>query len=59
MQKLYINGVLVGSVKGYRKRGGGVEAWSFLMDGGFYVSVEIANIKVFTSSGDLEIITYG
>lgn len=59
MQKLYINGALVGSVKGYRKRGGGIDAWSFLMDGGFYVSVEISNIKVFTSSGDLEIITYG
>ena len=56
---MHINGALVGSVKCYRKRGGGIDAWSFLMDGGFYVSVEISNIKVFTSSGDLEIITYG
>ncbi len=59
MQNLYINGRIVGKTTGYRKRDGNIEAWSFLMVGGFFVTVEIANIKRFTSSGDIEIITYG
>lgn len=59
MQNLYINGNLIGKVRGYRKRGGAFEAWSFLMVDGFFVTVEFANIKRFTSSGDLEITTYG
>lgn len=59
MQNLYINGNLIGKIRGYRKRGGEIEAWSFLMADGFFVTVEIANIKRFTSSGDCEITTYG
>ena len=59
MQNLFINGNFVGKVKGRRKRGGEIEAWSFLMDGGYFITVEMSNIKLFTSSGDLEIITFG
>ena len=59
MQNLYINGNFIGKVKGYRKRGGAIEAWSFLMDGGFFVSIQMSNIKTFSSCGDLQIITFG
>lgn len=59
MQSLYINDKLIGAVKGYRRRGGAIEAWSFLMEDGFFVTVEIANIKHFDSCGDLKIITFG
>lgn len=59
MQNLYINGAFVGKVKGRRKRGGDIEAWSFLMDGGYFITVEMANIKLFDSCGDLKIVTFG
>lgn len=59
MQNLYINGAFVGKVKGRRKRGGDIEAWQFLMDGGYFITVEMANIKLFDSCGDLKIVTFG
>lgn len=51
MQNLYINGAFVGKVKGRRKRGGDIEAWSFLMDGGYFITVEMANIRACLKKG--------
>ena len=45
MQNLYINGAFVGKVKGRRKRGGDIEAWSFLMDGGYFTQSEYRSLK--------------
>ena len=59
MQGLYINGTFVGKVRGRRKRGGDIEAWSFLMDGGYFITVEMENIKLFDSCGYLKIVTFG
>ena len=56
-KKLIIDGKNLGDVIGYRQNRE-LKRWVFLMQGGYYISVDWANIKLFISSLDLEIITY-
>lgn len=59
MKKLYINHELIGTVKTFRNRGGSFDVLTFLMVGGFFVSVDSVNIQSFDDRSDFLIITYG
>lgn len=56
-KNLIIDGKNLGAVTGYRQNRE-LKRWVFLMQAGYYIGVDWSNIKLFTSSGDLEIITY-
>ena len=56
-QELFINSKPMGKVIGYRQNRE-LQRWVFLMKAGYYIGVDFSNIKHFTSSGNLEIVTY-
>ena len=62
MKELIIDGKNLGPCTGYRRRGGAsaayLDAWVFRMEAGYSVTVELMQIKSFTSCGPLEIILY-
>lgn len=58
MMNLIIDGKNLGDCTGYRRRGDKVpylDAWVFYMAPGYKITVELMQIKSFTSSGPLEI----
>ena len=57
MQHLIINDADLGPVQGYSQNRE-LSRWSFLMTAGYYIGVDFSRIKSFTSSGNLEIITF-
>ena len=57
MQHLIINDADLGPVQEYRQNRE-LSLWSFLMNAGYYIGVDFSSIKRFTSSGNLEIITF-
>lgn len=63
MKKLYINGDYKGEVRGWHKNEL-LDRYSFLMTGGYYISVDIDNLisldDIFDdSNGDIYIRVYG
>ena len=56
-KSLIIDGADVGKVIGYRQNRE-AKRWVFLMEAGYYISVDFMNIKRFDSCGALEIITF-
>ena len=54
---LIIDNKDLGPVVGYRQNRE-LQRWSFLMEAGYYISIDWNNIKFFTSNGDLVIFTY-
>jgi len=56
-KNLIIDGADLGKVIGYRQNRE-LKRWVFLMEAGYYIGIDFSSIKLFTSSGDLEIVTY-
>ena len=57
MQNLIIDSKNLGAVIGYRQNRE-MKRWSFLMQAGYYISVDFSNIKSFESGENLVMTTY-